>query len=432
MTEHTFVAIVGGGLTGLALANQLRANDVPHVVLEADDRVGGVIRSGYVEDSLLEWGPQRSRLTASFKGLAQSLGISDRLITAPAGLPLHVWSRGKLRRVPFSVVDFFRSDIVPPASRLRVLGEPFTAGALPNESVAQYFTRKLGRRVYENIAGPLYGGLYASDPADMVVCLSLDHVLKEMGVGRSLALAFLRRGGRVEPPPACSFQDGMETLALALHAANSRNVRVEAPVRVLHRHPDGWLLDGDAGRVIAEQVVLTGPAPATAAILGGEFGAVPDAIRSLTYNPLVIVHLHADESVEGLGLQVGLGERLVTRGVTFNDSLFGRRGVYTAYLGGARAPEVLGWGADAITATALREFRLMTGIHARVLSIRAARMPAWDKSWSAIERLELPPGIHLAANWESRPGIPGRLAQAKRLADSLTLAYGAHPRSAAG
>ncbi len=432
MTERTFVAIVGGGLTGLSLANQLRIDEIPHVVLEADERVGGVIRSGYVEDSLLEWGPQRSRLTSSFKSLVTSLGVADRLITAPPGLPLYVWSRRKLRRVPFSAADFFRSDIVPVRSRLRILAEPFTAGARPDESVADYFTRKIGRQTYENVAGPLYGGLYASDPADMVMRLSLNHVLREMGVGRSLALAFLRRGGRVDPPPACSFQEGMETLALALHVANARNVRVESPVRRLRRHPEGWEVLSEAGSLIAEQVVLTAPAPATAAILGDEFGSIPDAIRSLTYNPLMIVHLHAEQSIGGLGLQVGLGERMVTRGVTFNDSLFGRKGVYTAYLGGAKAPEVAGWGDDALATTALREFHRMTGIDARVLSIQPAWMPAWDGSWAALERVELPRGVHLAANWESRPGIPGRLAQAKRLGEWLGLAYGARTKPAAG
>jgi hypothetical protein len=33
--------------------------------------------------------------------------------------------------------------------------------------------------------------------------------------------------------------------------------------------------------------------------------------------------------------------------------------------------------------------------------------------------MTLPAGLHLAANWESRPGIPGRLAQARRLAERL-------------
>src|SRR5690606_37679688 len=114
------------------------------------------------------------------------------------------------------------------------------------------------------------------------------------------------------------------------------------------------------------------------------------AISSLRYNPLAIVHLEAQTELRGLGFQVSLGERSATRGVTFNDSLFGRTGVYTAYLGGSRAPEVVRWRDEEIAGVALREFRMMTGYSARTLHIDRERMPAWDASWSALGNLQLP------------------------------------------
>ncbi len=423
MTERTFVAIVGGGITGLTLANHLRRAAIPHTLLEATDRVGGVIRSGYVEDSLLEWGPQRTRLTAGLRDLLDELHITGQLVTAPPALPLFVYSRNKLRKVPFSAGDFVLSDIVPFRSKLRVLVEPLTRGADPDEAVATYFTRKLGRRLYENMVGPLYGGLYASDPADMVVRLSLGHVLAEFGVGRSLLLPLLRRGGTIDPPAACSFVEGMETLPLALHALNAQNVRVEAPVRTIRRHPQGWEVEGIGGTLLADRVVVTVPAPAAARLLAPALGPAADKLATLKYNPLVIVHLYAETNLVGLGYQVSLAERMATRGVTFNDSLFGRPGVYTAYLGGAKAPEVTEWSEEALAAAAVREFRMVTGFDARPLYVARESMPAWDGSWEALDRMSLPPGIHLAANWESRPGIPGRISQAKRLADELTVAY---------
>ena len=116
---------------------------------------------------------------------------------------------------------------------------------------------------------------------------------------------------------------------------------------------------------------------------------------------------------------MSLAEQLSTRGVTFNDSLFGRRGVYTAYLGGAKNPEVVERPDEEAAEIAVREFREATGYHARALSVARERMPAWDRSWEALQGMQLPAGIRLAANWESRPGIPGRLAQAKRLAGGL-------------
>src|SRR5687767_12377392 len=188
------------------------------------------MRSGRVDGHLLDWGPQRARLTRGMRDLIAELGLADQVVVARPGLDLFVYRRGRLRRVPFSVGRFLASDIVGPLAKARAALEPLTAGPDPGESVERYFTRKFGRELYETLIGPLYGGLYGSDPADMVVGLSLLHVLEEFGVGRSLVLKLLSGGGRIDPPPACSFRDGMHALPVALAAALGARVRTGAPV----------------------------------------------------------------------------------------------------------------------------------------------------------------------------------------------------------
>ena len=413
------IAIVGGGLTGLALGLELARRSLPYLILEASDRPGGVIRSGRVEGHLLEWGPQRTRLIGPVRDLVHDLGVGDRLITATPGLPLLVYHAGKLRTVPFSAAALARGDIVGWWSKLRLLMEPLTAPARPGESVADFLTRKLGRGPYENVVGPLYGGLYGSDPADMLVEVSLGPLLRELGVERSLLLPLLRRRGSLTPPPACSFADGMQVLTDALCAAQQDAVRLGSPVESVRRAGDGYVVEAADEVLHARTVVVTVPARPASRILRATAPEAASRIGGLTYNPLAIVHLHARTDLRGLGYQVAFGEELVTRGVTFNDSLFGRAGVYTAYLGGARSREVVGWSDAAIGETAVREFRLVTGFEATVLAVARQEMPAWDRSWRGLEPLGLPPGLHVAANWQSRPGIPGRLVQAKRLAATL-------------
>lgn len=414
------VAIVGAGITGLVLAHELARRGVDFVVLESAGRVGGVIRSAVVDGHLLEWGPQRSRLIGPLAALVKELGLEDQVILAPTGLPLLVYAAGRLRTVPFSAGAWLTGDLLSAGGKVRALLEPFTAGPRDQESVAAYFTRKLGRQAYERLAGPLYGGLYASDPADMVMGLSLGHVLREFGVGRSLALALLKRGGAISPPAACSFRDGLATLPRALHRRHAGRVRLETPVEHLRRAGDGYLLETPGGTIEARHLVVTTPAPVAARLLGAVAPEAAGRIATLNYNPLAVVHLHAEHGVpEGLGYQVAFGEPLRTRGVTFNHSLFGRTGVYTAYLGGARHPGVVDLPDDQVGRLAVDEFAQVTGAAATVLSVARERMPAWDRSWAALAGLSLPPNLHLAANWQSRPGIPGRLAQARALADRL-------------
>ena len=414
------IAVVGGGISGLATALELDRLGADFVVLEASARPGGVIRSEEVDGRVLDWGPQRTRLTPGIESLVDALGLRDRVITAPSDLDLYVYRAGRLRAVPFSVYDFLRSDIVGARAKARLLLEPFTAPADPGERVAEYFRRKVGGELYDVLIAPLYGGLYGSDPADMQVGLSLIHVLEHFGVRRSLVLPLLRRGGRVRPPPACTFIDGMQELPATIAAALGERVRLDTPVRSLRPAGAGWHVECDDEVLDAEGVVLCTPAPVTQRILEATEPDLAAAIGSLRYNPLAVVHLDAETELRGLGFQVAFTEPdLMLRGVTFNDSLFGRRNLYTAYLGGARHPEVASMDEAVLAASAQTEFSRCTGYPAEVLSVALEHMPAWDLTWAAIQNLELPPGVHVASNWWSRPGLPGRLAEAATVAKAL-------------
>lgn len=416
------IAVVGGGITGLATGFELDRVGADFVILESSGRPGGVIRSEEVEGRVLDWGPQRARMTASFRRLVEELDLASEIVTAPPGLELFVFRDGRLRAVPFSVAGFVMSDVVGWGSKLRALLEPFTAEARPEEPVADFFTRKFGREMYETIIGPLYGGLYASDPASMRVGLSLIHVLREFSVGRSLLLRLFRRGGRIAPPPACSFRGGMQVLPDALGRSLGDRFRAHARVRELARTGAGWRVTLESGQSVeATDVVLTAPAPVTAGLLEPVAPQAASAIARLRYNPLAVVHLEAETDLRGIGFKVSFTEPDMTlSGVTFNDALFGRQNLYTAYLGGARHPDVETMDPDELAMLAIGEFRECTGYEARVLSVERERMPAWDLSWSAVQALQVPEGLHLAGNWWSRPGLPGRLAEAASLTRALT------------
>ena len=395
------IVVVGGGISGLALGHELAARGADFVVLEAAERVGGVIRSGRVDGHLLDWGPQRTRLTRGMAELIEQLGLSAQLVIAPPGRDLFVYRGGRLRRVPFTIRDFLTSDIVSAAAKVRLALEPFTGGPDPEESVARYFTRKAGREVYEALVGPLYGGLYGSDPADMVVGFSLQHVLREFGVGRSLVMKLLRAGGRIAAPPACSFKDGMEALPTSLAASLGTRVRTGTAVRALLRRGPGWSVETATETLDASAVVLTVPAPVAARLLQPLSQEVAQRLSRLRYNPLGVVHLHAETELSGLGFQVSLAEPLALRGVTFNDSLFGRTNVYTAYLGGGPRPDVVTRDDDALARLAVEEFLVCTGYESSPLAVAREEMPAWDRSWAALAGLRLPAGLHVTANWRA-------------------------------
>lgn len=417
------IAIVGAGITGLTVGHELEKRGLPFVVFEARDRVGGVMWTRRADDGQpLDVGPQRTRLTGEVRSLVEEVGLEDELVRGAEGLPVFVYRDGRLRPVPFTPGEAIRTDLLSWPEKLRVLAEPATGGLRSDETVAGFFTRKFGGGAYRAMIGPMYGGLYASDPARMPARHALATVLEEFGLaGGSLLLRFLRgMGAARDAVPTVSFREGMQALPRALAGRLGERVRLEAPVSALRRNGDArFAVDVGAEAVEADAVVLTLPAPDAARILEG---IAPDAagrLAGLTYNPLAVVHLRSGCALRGFGYQVAFGEELVTRGVTWNASIFDRDGIYTAYLGGMKSPEVEGWPDERAADVACSEFRRVTGCEAEALAVSRIRMPAWDRSWDALDDLELPGGVHLCSNYTARPGVPGRIRQARELAQAL-------------
>ena len=426
--ERTDVVVVGAGITGLSLDRALARRGIGSLVLESASRPGGIIHSPEVEGRVLEMGPQRTRLVGPVRRLVDELGLGDRVLTAPDDFRLYILRDGELRLVPLTPGEFVRTDLLTLRGKLRMLLEPLTGPAKPGETVKEYVTRKLGREAHDYLVGPLYAGLYGSDPDRMLVDRTLGKALRTVGFsGRSLVVAGARwmlTGGPA--PPAASFVDGMQELTDALSREAGDRVTLETPVTGI-RPSDGedgarWRVSTGEGEVAAREVVLTCPAHVASDVLRDAAPDAADRLGRLNYNPLAMVHLCGDCALEGHGFQVAPQEGLATRGVTYNATLFGRDGVYTAYLGAVTWPRVEELPLEEIGEVARREFAGITGCETRVLHAGRTEMPAWDLSWTALEGLRLPDGLHLCANYVSRAGIPGRIIAAEEQAEALAAA----------
>ncbi len=438
------IGVVGAGVTGLALTHHLAERGADVVTFEAADRPGGVVRSERIDGTVVEYGPQRVRLTPGVAELVGALGLRDEVVEAADDLPLYVYAGGDLRTVPRSVGAFLRTDLLSVRGKLRLLAEPLTDPIDPAETAAEAFARKLGDEAYRNVAGPLFGGTYGSDPAEMPAEHALAPLLRlEERSGSLLRAAASRLLGDGETPPAVTFEDGNQRLCEALYEAHDDKVRLNAPVEGVREvgtageTGDGYELsvgggsDGSSGTaggdatdsdtVAVDEVVVTAPAGAAADVLEP---VAPDAapkLRSLSYNSVALVFLRADDDRRGLGYQVRRDEPLRTRGVTWNGPAFGRDDLYTCFLGGMTDPEVLELDDDDLGDVAATEFERVLGTEPSVLGVQRLPevIPAYDRSWRALDDLSLPDGVRLVTNYTARLGVPARVREAKRVAGEL-------------
>ncbi|MFB6153048.1 MAG: protoporphyrinogen oxidase [Halodesulfurarchaeum sp.] len=416
------VGVVGAGISGLALTHFLERRGVDVVTFEAADEPGGIIKSRTVEGRVLELGPQRLRLTEPIRRLVDAFDLQDELSEGNTDQPLYVYHDGRFRVAPLSIREALTTDLLSWRSKLRILAEPLTGGQREGESVEAFLTRKFGREAAHRYLAPLYTGLYGSDPDEMLMEYSLGKALDRHGVEGSilLSVAKLALKGR-DPPPIVTFEDGMQRLPEAMAERYRDAVHLSTPVEAVAADGDGYTLHADGDAVSVDAVALTPPAPTAADLVEPTDATMAETLRRFTYNPLAIVHLHSRYGREGHGCQILPETGCHTLGMTWNDSMLDRDGVYTSYLGTRRDGDLLERSDETIGDIAAEEFEELTGASAEVLNVHRWEpgMPAYDRSWRALEDLDPPEGVFLCTNYTERAGIIGRVGDARSTAESI-------------
>lgn len=171
------IAVVGGGVSGLAAALRLlgaegeSAGVRPRVtVFEAAVRPGGVVRTVELAGRAVDLGAD-SLVTRSpgLMELVDEIGLSDRLIQ-PAHGSTAVWSRGRARELPLGITTgmpqgfgpLIRSGLLSPAGIVRAgldLVLPRTDPGDVGDSAGELIRRRFGDEVLDRVIDPLLGGI---------------------------------------------------------------------------------------------------------------------------------------------------------------------------------------------------------------------------------------------------------------------------------
>lgn len=170
----TSVAVVGGGITGLAAAWEALGAGADVTVLEAGSRFGGRIVTEEVAGRPVDLGPDAflARVPDALQ-LCAELGLDDELVH-PAAEGASIWARGRLRRLPPGLVlgaptgpgdlsALVRAGLITPAGAARAaldLVLPATSWG-PDPSVGELVGARLGPQVHARVVDPLVGAIHA-------------------------------------------------------------------------------------------------------------------------------------------------------------------------------------------------------------------------------------------------------------------------------
>lgn len=177
--EKQKIIIIGGGIAGLTsafyLQKAIQEENLPIELklIEASHRLGGkmqtVIRDGFT----IERGPDSFLARKlSISRLAKEVGMEEQLVHNSTGKSyvlvnekLHSMPGGSIMGIPTEVGPFLTTDLFSIPGKLRAAADfilPKSESG-KDQSLGEFFRRRLGDEVVENLIEPLLSGIYAGD-----------------------------------------------------------------------------------------------------------------------------------------------------------------------------------------------------------------------------------------------------------------------------
>lgn len=404
------IVVVGAGIAGLAAARELvrRRPEDRITVYEAQNHPGGLLQSERVDGFLCEQAANGflDNVEGGALDLARALGVPTVAAREEAARRF-VWRRGRLREVPTRPPAFFRTDLLGVRAKLRAALEPFVPrGRREDESVAEFFRRRLGREPLEALVEPFVTGVFAGDPTRLSLASAFPRLAEMERKHGSLLVALVAEGRKGRRAPRLHApRDGLAALCAALVRELGERVVLGRQVTALVPPGDGAarrrLRFADGVTATADVVVLACPAPAAADLLAPEDAELAALLRAIRYVPAVVVHAAVPQAqvggyVAGFGFLVARGEAPRCLGCLVESSIWPDRApkgqvLFRLIYGGARDPDALTLPEEelrgAVQADLERAFAIRTV--ARVL--RIVRHPA------ALPQYELGHGARVAA-----------------------------------
>ncbi|MDP9464960.1 MAG: protoporphyrinogen oxidase [Actinomycetota bacterium] len=443
MTTERRIAVIGGGITGLAAALAAIEGAAQVTLYEAGSRPGGVIRT-----TPFAGHPAIDEAADAFLArvpwavdLARRVSLGDSL-TSPAVGKAAVWWRGLhdipeglLLGLPTDLLGLARSPLLSPLGKLRASTEVIRRRTDPTiDSIGQFVRSRFGDEVHERLVDPLVGSIYAADTDDFSLA-AVPQLAELARHSRSVLLTGRRSAPAASGPvfyaPTAGIGALVDAVVTAVVALGGE-VRCNAATSELAVDGAQWRVDGD----VFDGVVVACTARAAAALLTGTEPSVASTLSAIPTAGVALLTLAIPtkgwpERLHGLsGYLVPKPQQRLVTAVSFGSQKWAHwassEHVILRVSLGRDGLQALHLSDDELLADALDELHAHLGVDARPTAIRVSRWPNAFPQYrphhgatvAAAER-SLPYGIALAGASYHGIGIPACIRSGQQAAALL-------------
>lgn len=386
-------AVIGAGISGLAVAFYLKQAGVEVKVFESEKQAGGKMRTVYENGYIIETGPNGFLDGKPYTlNLVKALGIEDRLYrSSDKARKRFIYTNGRLVRLPENPIAFLSSYLLSWKGKLRLVGEFFVPPKkdLSDETLGDFARRRIGEEALEKLLDPMVAGIFAGDPDRMSLKAAFPAIFyleRQYGgliKGLIAKMKEAKKKGTKSSGPAgpggvlTSFKHGVNDLIDALTEKLGKSIETETPVTRVEKTGNKWkvtyMKNGEKREEVFDKLIMSTPSYVAAKLLKTVNEELSDLLSQIEYSPISVVALGFEKkglghNLDGFGFLVPRKEGRKILGALWDSSVFPNRApegkaLIRVMIGGARQPELALLDDEELLKISLKELR-------RIMKIR--------------------------------------------------------------
>ena len=469
-TQHTTrVAIIGGGIAGLATAYYLQEKarqaglPLSYSLIESAPDFGGKIVTYEGDGFVIEGGPDSfiTQKPAALR-LCRELGLEDRLLgTNDARRKVFVLDGGRLRSLPDGVMlivptrftPFALSPLISVPGKVRMGMDLFIPPRREDgdESLADFIRRRLGQEALDKIAEPLMAGIHVADPERLSLQATFPRFIQlEQKYGSLIKGMLAQKARRAEANRNgagdggklslfMTLQSGLRELVEALVARLEGDLLLGTGVADLARAEDGYRLRLADGRSLdADAVILATPSYAAADLVEPLHPALAAELRAIRYVSTATVSLgfrraEFEHPLDGFGFVVSSRDKSKLMACTWTSTKFdgrtpGEHVLLRAFVGGPHNEGLVDLPDEELLGLVREELREVMGVAAQPVASRIYRWPGGNPQYDVghlerVDQLEAIaadlPGLYFTGSAYRGVGLPDCIQQGQATAEAV-------------
>lgn len=399
------IAIVGGGISALACAVDLKEKGFDFTVFERENAVVGKLLTEKIGGLTVEGGPDSYLPEKPWSvQLIKKVGLAGEMLCSNdeskgtfiySGGRLHPLPEGVMLMVPTMIMPLLKSHLISWPGKIRMGMELFVPPRKDrkDESLAEFVTRRLGRECMEKIAEPLVAGIHTSNPDNMSVLATFPRFVDMESRSGSLIKGMVAAMKNMPPQNPSgpkmtyfmSLKGGMQALVhgCVSYVGAERIKTGTAVVSVVKQGSRYRLAFGDGSTADFDAVVLATPSYVTKDLLKSADEELSGRLSAIEWSSSATISLafrkdDIKKSLPGFGFIVPRVENRRINACTWSSVKWSHRApedtlLIRSFVGGGHHEELVSLGDAELLKIVLEELREMIGLTAEPLFSKAYR-----------------------------------------------------------